>query len=99
MITREFRHDVLIYLLGMSVIFFHSAFDMLALTVSLYSDYLGAMIATGPIWIISAAQLYMMHAVFYNSVDHKMDQDWWMAVFFLGPVGVLLYYLAREDVI
>lgn len=99
MIEKKFRHDALIYLLGMSVIFYTSVFDMLAVSLRVYSRYLSALVETAPIWVISGAQLYMMHAVFYDSFDHSMDQDWWMAVFFLGPVGVLFYYLAREDVI
>lgn len=99
MIDWEFRHEVIIYLLGMSVIFFSKVFDMLSIALSFYSGYASAMAATAPIWIMSAAQLYMMRAVFYDSFDHDMDQDWWMAVFFLGPMGLLLYYLARQDII
>jgi hypothetical protein len=39
----------------------------------------------------------MMHAVFEDSFEHDMDEDWWMAVFFLGPAGLLMYYFAREE--
>ncbi len=85
------------YFAFIALVFFVPASTDLGLRIAQFSSYMGAVVALSPILLASGAQLYMMREVFNDSFQHGMDYDWWLAVLFLGPVGVLLYLYVRDS--
>ena len=94
---REFKREFAIYLGSIVLTYSLIRTNLVYYVGDFLPEYLVAQLTVLPLFIILAAQFYMAKAVYEDSFEHDLDYDWWMIVPLLGPIGVLIYYLDREN--
>lgn len=61
------------------------------------SSMIGLLLLLGTGFLLVIFQFHLMFAVYHDAPEHGRSENWWIALFLLGPLGLILYILVRES--